>query len=200
MLTEEQVIGNHNCNYSAPLLSLIKMKKLETEEIIRITTEEFKAAEKMPLTIVLDGIRSLNNVGSIFRTSDAYRVEKLMLCGITATPPNAEIHKSALGAEFSVDWESFDDTTEAVRKLHGQGYEIWAVEQATDSVWLDDFNFDKEKRYAIVMGNEVNGVQQEVIDMCDGCIELPQYGTKHSLNVAVTTGIVIYNFASHLLK
>lgn len=176
------------------------MKKLETEEIVRITTEEFKAAEKMPLTIILDGIRSLNNVGSIFRTSDAYRVEKLMLCGITAAPPNAEIHKSALGAEFSVDWESFDNATAVVHKLHEQGYEVWAVEQATDSVWLDDFNFDKSKRYAIVMGNEVNGVQQEVIDLCDGCIELPQFGTKHSLNVAVTTGIVIYNFASHLLS
>jgi len=176
------------------------MKKLETEEIIRISTEEFKAAEKMHLTVVLDGIRSLNNVGSIFRTSDAYRVEKLMLCGITATPPNAEIHKSALGAEFSVEWEAFEDTCEAVRRLHEDGYEVWAVEQATDSVWLDDFSFSADKRYAIVMGNEVNGVQQKVIDLCDGCIELPQYGTKHSLNVAVTTGIVIYDFASHLIK
>jgi len=176
------------------------MKKLETEEIIRISKEEFKAADKMHLTVVLDGIRSLNNVGSIFRTSDAYRVEKLMLCGITATPPNTEIHKSALGAEFSVEWESFDDTCQAIEQLRAQGYEIWAVEQATDSVWLDDFTFDLNKRYAIVMGNEVNGVQQKVIDMCNGCIELPQYGTKHSLNVAVTTGIVIYNFASHLIK
>lgn len=176
------------------------MKKLETEEIIRITTEEFKAADKMRLTVVLDGIRSLNNVGSIFRTSDAYRVEKLMLCGITATPPNAEIHKSALGAEFSVEWEVFDDTCQAIEQLREQGYEIWSVEQATDSVWLDDFKFDSRKKYAIVMGNEVNGVQQKVIDMSDGCIELPQYGTKHSLNVAVTTGIVIYKFASHLIK
>ena len=174
------------------------MKKLETEEIIRISTAEFKAAAKMPLTIILDGIRSLNNVGSVFRTSDAYRVEKIMLCGITATPPNAEIHKSALGAEFSVEWEDFEDTADAVRQLKASGYEVWAVEQATDSVWLDDFRYDPTKRYAIVMGNEVNGVQQRVIDLCDGCIELPQYGTKHSLNVAVTTGIVIYEFAKHL--
>lgn len=171
------------------------MKKLITEEIIRISTEEFKASTKIPLVVVLDGIRSLNNVGSIFRTSDAYRVEKIMLCGITATPPNAEIHKSALGAEFSVEWEQFDDTLEALRILKKEGYTIMAVEQATDSTSLDDFVPEEGKRYAIIMGNEVNGVQQEAIDMSDLCLELPQYGTKHSLNVAVTAGIVIYNLA-----
>lgn len=175
------------------------MKKLVTEEIIRITTEEFKASKKIPLVVVLDGIRSLNNVGSIFRTSDAYRVEKIILCGITATPPNAEIHKSALGAEFSVDWQQFDDTLEALRVLKEEGYKILAVEQATDSISLDDFVPAEGERYAIIMGNEVNGVQQEAIDMSDGCIELPQYGTKHSLNVAVTAGIVIYNIARQMI-
>ena len=174
------------------------MQKLETEQIVRLSTAEFKEAEKMPLVVVLDGIRSLNNVGSIFRTSDAYRVEKIMLCGITATPPNAEIHKSALGAEFSVDWQQFDDTMEALELLKGEGYTILAVEQATDSTSLDDFRAEAGRKYAIIMGNEVNGVQQRVIDFSDGCLELPQYGTKHSLNVAVTAGIVIYNIARQM--
>lgn len=176
------------------------MKKLETEEIIRISTEEFKKASKTPLVVVLDHIRSLNNVGSIFRTCDAYRTERMVLCGITATPPNAEIHKSALGAEFSVDWVHYEDTLEAINDLKREGYTIIAIEQATDSTMLDDFVPAKDARYAIIMGNEVNGVQQEAIDMADLCIELPQYGTKHSLNVAVTAGIVIYNLTMKMIR
>lgn len=176
------------------------MKKLETEEIIRISTEEFKRASKTPLVVVLDHIRSLNNVGSIFRTCDAYRAERMVLCGITATPPNAEIHKSALGAEFSVDWVHYDDTLEAVSDLKRDGYTILAIEQATDSTMLDDFTPVNGAKYAIIMGNEVNGVQQEAIDMADRCIELPQYGTKHSLNVAVTAGIVIYNLTMKMIQ
>ncbi|MCQ2332101.1 MAG: RNA methyltransferase [Paludibacteraceae bacterium] len=176
------------------------MKKLETEEIIRISTEEFKKASKTPLVVVLDHIRSLNNVGSIFRTCDAYRTKRMVLCGITATPPNAEIHKSALGAEFSVDWVHYEDTLEAINDLKREGYTIIAIEQATDSTMLDDFVPAKDARYAIIMGNEVNGVQQEAIDMADLCIELPQYGTKHSLNVAVTAGIVIYNLTMKMIR
>ncbi|MCQ2329275.1 MAG: RNA methyltransferase [Paludibacteraceae bacterium] len=176
------------------------MKKLETEEIIRISTEEFKRASKTPLVVVLDHIRSLNNVGSIFRTCDAYRAERMVLCGITATPPNAEIHKSALGAEFSVDWVHYDDTLEAISDLKRDGYTILAIEQATDSTMLDDFTPENGAKYAIIMGNEVNGVQQEAIDMADRCIELPQYGTKHSLNVAVTAGIVIYNLTMKMIQ
>lgn len=176
------------------------MKKLETEEIIRISTEEFKKASKTPLVVVLDHIRSLNNVGSIFRTCDAYRAERMVLCGITATPPNAEIHKSALGAEFSVDWVHYEDTLEAINDLKREGYTIIAIEQATDSTMLDDFVPSKNAKYAIIMGNEVNGVLQEAIDMADLCIELPQYGTKHSLNVAVTAGIVIYNLTMKMIR
>lgn len=176
------------------------MKKLETEEIIRISTEEFKKASKTPLVVVLDHIRSLNNVGSIFRTCDAYRAERMVLCGITATPPNAEIHKSALGAEFSVDWVHYEDTLEAINDLKREGYTIIAIEQATDSTMLDDFVPAKNAKYAIIMGNEVNGVLQEAIDMADLCIELPQYGTKHSLNVAVTAGIVIYNLTMKMIR
>lgn len=176
------------------------MKKLETEEIIRISTEEFKKASKTPLVVVLDHIRSLNNVGSIFRTCDAYRAERMVLCGITATPPNAEIHKSALGAEFSVDWVHYDDTIEAISDLKREGYTVIAIEQATDSTMLDDFVPSKNAKYAIIMGNEVNGVLQEAIDMADLCIELPQYGTKHSLNVAVTAGIVIYNLTMKMIR
>ncbi len=188
-------------------------RKLETEEIIRISTEEFKQAKKIPLVMVLDNVRSMHNIGSVFRTSDAYLVEKVVLCGITAQPPHPEIHKSALGAEFSVDWEYYTDTNEAVAALKAQGYEVWAIEQAENSVMLQDFfkqsecspklgelskglrgmpNSQLSTKFAVVMGNEVKGVQQSVIDKCKGCIELPQFGTKHSLNVSVTAGIVIW--------
>ena len=170
-------------------------RKLNTEEIIRLTPEEFKETPKIPLIVILDNVRSLHNVGSVFRTSDAYCVKKVILCGITATPPNAEIHKSALGAEFSVDWGYFQETTEAVLSLTKKGYNVLAVEQAENSVNIDDFQPLNEEKYAIVLGNEVKGVQQAVIDLCDNCLELPQFGTKHSLNVSVTAGIVIWEFA-----
>ena len=178
------------------------IRKLDTEEIIRISTEEFKQAKKIPLVIVLDNVRSMHNIGSVFRTSDAYLVEKVVLCGITAQPPHAEIHKSALGAEFSVDWEYYADTNEAVEALKREGYEVWAIELAENSVMLDQFSTLNSKlstqKIAVVMGNEVKGVQQSVIDKCKGCIELPQFGTKHSLNVSVTAGIVIWELFKKL--
>lgn len=170
------------------------MRKLKVTEMNRLTPEEFKESRKLPLVVVLDHIRSLNNVGSVFRTSDAFRVESIYLCGITACPPNAEIHKTALGAEETVDWKYFNDTLEAVENLKKDGYTVYAIEQVEGSVMLDKLLLDKDKKYAIVMGNEVKGVQQSVVDKCDMCIEIPQYGTKHSLNVSVTTGIVIWEF------
>lgn len=172
------------------------MKKLTMLEMGRISTEEFKQAEKMPLVVVLDNIRSLNNIGSVFRTSDAFRVESIYLCGISATPPSMEIHKTALGAEDSVDWRYFEDTHEAVRELQSRGYRVMAIEQCQGSTMLNEFEpyGDDNQKYAVVMGNEVKGVQQSVVDMCDGCLEIPQFGTKHSLNVAVTTGLVIWEF------
>lgn len=170
------------------------MRKLKVTEMNRLTPEEFKESRKLPLVVVLDHIRSLNNVGSVFRTSDAFRVESIYLCGITACPPNAEIHKTALGAEETVDWKYFNDTLEAVENLKKDGYTVCAIEQVEGSVTLDKLQLDKDKKYAIVMGNEVKGVQQSVVDKCDMCIEIPQYGTKHSLNVSVTTGIVIWEF------
>ena len=170
-------------------------RKLNTEEIIRLTPEEFKETPKIPLVVILDNVRSLHNVGSVFRTSDAYCVEKVILCGITATPPNAEIHKSALGAEFSVDWAYYKETTEAVNELKQAGYTMLAIEKAHDSINMDTFKAEKGKKYAVILGNEVKGVQQSVIDLSDDCLELPQFGTKHSLNVSVTAGIVIWEFA-----
>lgn len=170
-------------------------RKLNTEEIIRLTPEEFKETPKIPLVVILDNVRSLHNVGSVFRTSDAYCVEKVILCGITATPPNAEIHKSALGAEFSVDWEYYKETAEAVNELKQAGYTVLAIEQAHDSINMDTFKAEKGNKYAVILGNEVKGVQQSVIDLSDDCLELPQFGTKHSLNVSVTAGIVIWEFA-----
>ena len=171
-------------------------RKLNTEEIIRLTPEEFKETPKIPLVVILDNVRSLHNVGSVFRTSDAYCVKKVILCGITATPPNTEIHKSALGAEFSVDWAYYKETTEAVNELKQAGYTILAIEQAHDSINMDTFKAEKGNKYAVILGNEVKGVQQSVIDLSDGCLELPQFGTKHSLNVSVTAGIVIWEFAT----
>ena len=192
-------------------------RKLDTEEIIRISTDEFKQVKKIPLVVVLDNVRSMHNIGSVFRTSDAYVVEKVVLCGITAQPPHPDIHKSALGAEFSVDWEYYADTNDAVAALKAQGYEVWAIELAENSVMLQDFfnrhtdspsifnevvkdetDSQLSTKYAVVLGNEVKGVQQSVIDQCEGCIELPQFGTKHSLNVSVTAGIVIWEFFKSL--
>jgi tRNA G18 (ribose-2'-O)-methylase SpoU len=174
-------------------------KKLKIEELNRMTQEEFHRADKLPLVVVLDNVRSLNNIGSVFRTSDAFRVECIYLCGITATPPSPEIHKTALGAEDSVEWKYVENTVDAVDKLRADGYTVYSIEQAQGSTMLENVRLEPgSKRYAIVMGNEVKGVQQEVIDHSDGCIEIPQYGTKHSLNVSVTTGIVIWELFKQL--
>ncbi|MGM9703921.1 MAG: RNA methyltransferase [Prevotella sp.] len=170
------------------------MRKLRTVEMERLTVEEFKEARKTPLVVVLDDVRSMYNVGSVFRTGDAFRIEALYLCGISATPPATEIHKTALGAEDSVEWHHFDNALEAVEKLRGEGYEVWSVEQCENSTKLNEFTPVKGKRYAVVLGNEVKGVHQEVIDASDGCLEIPQLGTKHSMNVSVTAGIVMYKF------
>jgi len=174
-------------------------RKLKITEMNRISVEQFHDAEKLPLVVVLDGVRSLYNVGSVFRTADAFRLAGIVLCGITATPPNAEIHKTALGAEDSVAWKHFDDTMEAVRWLRDEGYTLLAIEQCEGSTMLNDFHPDPSLRYAVIFGNEVKGVQQSVVDACDGCIEIPQFGTKHSMNVSVTAGIVIWNFAQQRL-
>ncbi len=174
------------------------MRKLKITELNRISPDEFKDTHKIPLVVVLDNVRSLNNVGSVFRTSDAFLIEAIYLCGITATPPNPEIHKTALGAEHSVAWKYFEDTVNAVETLKGNDYTVFAIEQVENSIMLDNLQLDSLQKYAIVMGNEVKGVQQTVVDACNGCIEIPQYGTKHSLNVSVTTGIVIWNFFKQL--
>jgi tRNA G18 (ribose-2'-O)-methylase SpoU len=170
------------------------MKKLKITEMNRLTIEEFKEQTKTPLVVVLDNVRSLHNVGSVFRTSDAFLVEAVYLCGITSTPPHAEIHKTALGAENTVTWKHFEDTHMAMAELKAQGYIVFAIEQAEGSTKLPDLKLDASKKYAVVLGNEVKGVQQSVVDACDGCIEIPQFGTKHSLNVSVTGGIIIWEF------
>lgn len=175
------------------------MRKLKITELNRVSKEEFKNIDKLPLVVVLDEVRSLYNVGSVFRSSDAFAVSAVYLCGITAVPPNAEIHKTALGAEDSVDWKYFKRTQDAVNELKADGYEVLAIEQVEHSTMLQHMILDPQKKYAIILGNEVKGVQQEVVDMCDGCIEIPQFGTKHSLNVSVTAGILIWEFA-RLLK
>lgn len=171
------------------------MRKLRTIEMQRLTVEEFKASEKLPLIVVLDDVRSLYNVGSIFRTCDAFRVEAVYLCGITACPPHPEIHKTALGGEDSVDWRYFQTALEAVEALHQEGCFVYAVEQVVGSTKLQDMKVTPGRRYAVVFGNEVKGVHQEVVDRCDGCLEISQYGTKHSMNVAVTAGIVIWEMS-----
>lgn len=171
------------------------MRKLRTIEMKRLSVEEFRDSEKMPLTVVLDDVRSLYNVGSVFRSCDAFRVKAVYLCGITATPPNNEIHKTALGAEDSVEWRYFHDAEEAVAELHDNGVTVYSVEQVEGSTKLQDIRMDSSSQYAIILGNEVKGVHQSVVDASDGCIEIPQHGTKHSLNVSVTAGIVIWEFA-----
>lgn len=176
----------------------MKRRKLKLEELNRITIDEFKETEKIPLVVVLDNVRSQNNIGSVFRTSDAFLVEEIILCGITATPPNTEIHKTALGAEDSVNWRYFEDTLTALNRLKAEGYIIYSIEQTENSKSLESLQIDKNKKYAIILGHEVHGVMQEVINSSDGCIEIPQYGTKHSLNVSVTAGIVIWDFFKQL--
>lgn len=174
------------------------MKKLKITELNRISTEEFKNTKKTPLIVVLDNIRSLNNIGSVFRTSDAFLIEAIYLCGITATPPNPEIHKTALGAEDSVNWKYFSDTLDAIADLKKKNYHVFSIEQVENSTMLDQVELDRSQKYAVVLGNEVKGVQQEVVDICDGCIEIPQYGTKHSLNISISAGIVIWDFFKQL--
>jgi len=169
------------------------MRKLKNSELGRIEVEEFKKASKIPLIIILDNIRSLNNIGSVFRTSDAFLIEKIFLCGITAKPPHKEIHKTALGATESVAWEYAEDTLALVEKLQEEKIHIASIEQAENSIMLQDFNPIKNQKYAIIFGNEVKGVQQKVVSASDYCIEIPQYGTKHSLNISVSCGVVVWD-------
>lgn len=177
---------------TAPANIHTPMRKLTVEDLNRIDVDAFRKAQKLPLVMVLDNVRSLHNVGSVLRTADAFRIEAVYMCGITATPPSAEIHKTALGAEDSVEWHYFADTLEVVRHLQKQGYVVLAVEQVEGSLKLDAFRFDPSRRYALVMGNEVKGVRQDVVDQADQALEIPQYGTKHSMNVSVTAGIVMW--------
>lgn len=170
------------------------MRKLRNEELDRLSVESFKAAGKIPLVVVLDNVRSMNNIGSVFRTADAFRVEKLILCGITATPPHRDIHRTALGATDSVEWEYAEDTLSAIGDLRKRDYTIIGIEQTEGSRQLQTIDLLPGKKYAVILGHEVRGVQQAVIDGCDFCIEIPQFGTKHSLNISVCAGIVIWEF------
>lgn len=172
-----------------------EMKKLSMEELHRLSVEDYKKSEKAPLVVVLDNVRSQNNVGSVFRTGDAFRIQKLCLCGITAVPPHRDIHKTALGSEDSVDWQHYDETTDCVKELKEQGYKVFAVEQVDDSIKLGDENWtvnDGAMGIVLVFGNEIEGVQQEVISLCDSSLEIPQFGTKHSLNISCAAAIVIW--------
>lgn len=169
------------------------MRKLANSELERKSVEDFKKAEKTPLIIILDDIRSLHNVGSVFRTADAFLVEKIYLCGITATPPHKEIHKTALGATETVAWEYSKDVTEVIKKLKAENVKVWAIEQVENSLYLQDFNPGNGEKHAVVFGNEVKGVSQEAVKLCDGAIEIPQLGTKHSLNISVSAGIVVWD-------
>ena len=175
-------------------------RKLSNDELGRITPDEYKNARKNHITVVLDNIRSSYNVGAVFRSSDAFFVEKIYLCGICAVPPSAEIHKSALGAEFSVDSKYLSETSEAIAKLKREGFEIISIEQAENSVSLDRIELSKEKKYALIFGNEVKGVQQEIVSASDQVWEIPQYGTKHSLNISVSTGVVLWECHKQLEK
>ena len=175
------------------------MRKIRTIEMQRLSIEEFKEADKLPLIVVLDDVRSMYNVGSVFRTCDAFRVEAVYLCGISCTPPATEIHKTALGAEDSVNWKYFKTALEAVDELKNEGYQVLSVEQVEHSTKLQTFIPQEGQRYAVILGNEVKGVHQEVVDASDGCLEIPQLGTKHSMNVSVTAGIIIYKFAEILM-
>jgi tRNA G18 (ribose-2'-O)-methylase SpoU len=174
------------------------MRKLENSELDRKSIEDFKKSDKTPLIIVLDDIRSLHNIGSVFRTSDAFLVEKIILCGITATPPNKEIHKTALGATETVAWEHHENVLEVIENLKKENIITMAIEQVESSVFLQDFKVKQNQKYALVFGNEVYGVAQEAVAICDGCIEIPQLGTKHSLNIAVSAGIVVWDLFQKL--
>ncbi|MCE7994641.1 MAG: RNA methyltransferase [Roseivirga sp.] len=174
------------------------MRKTRNEELDRLSIEEFKESEKTPLVLVLDNLRSMHNVGSAFRTADAFAIEKIYLCGITAQPPHREIHKTALGATDSVSWSHEKDTTTLCQQLQQEGYEVLAVEQAHQSLSLESFRPDSDKKYALVFGNEVFGVSDEVVAVVDQCLEIPQFGTKHSLNVSVSMGVVLWDLVSKL--
>ena len=169
------------------------MRKLANAELERKNIEEFKEAQKTPIIVILDDIRSLHNIGSVFRTSDAFLIEKIYLCGITATPPNKEIHKTALGATETVAWEYQKDVLSVIEKLKNENVEVFAIEQVENAVFLQNFEIDKTKKYALVFGNEVYGVNQKAIEICNGTIEIPQLGTKHSLNISVSAGIVVWD-------
>jgi tRNA G18 (ribose-2'-O)-methylase SpoU len=169
------------------------MRKLENSELERKSIEDFKQAKKTPLILILDDIRSLHNIGSVFRTADAFLIEKIYLCGITATPPNKEIHKTALGATETVVWEHYENVISIIEKLKADDVMTLAIEQVESAVFLQNFEIQKGKKYALVFGNEVHGVSQEAVALCDGCIEIPQLGTKHSLNIAVSAGIVVWD-------
>lgn len=173
-------------------------RKLKTQELGRIDVATFKGSAKIPLVVVLDNIRSLNNIGSVFRTADAFLVESIHLCGITAQPPHREIQKTALGATESVDWKHFATTAESVEELKSDGYKILAIEQAEQTMMLDDFVAASNGKYAVVFGNEVSGVDQAIIDIADTCLEIPQHGTKHSLNISVCAGIVLWQMFNEL--
>jgi len=174
------------------------MRKLKNCELDRLSVDEYKEVAKTPITVVLDNIRSCNNIGSVFRTSDALLIEKVVLCGITATPPNKDIHKTALDAEKSVPWEYFEETEAAILQLKEKGYRVFAVEQVENSIMLPDFTPEKNQKLALVFGNEVKGVQQSVVNICDGAIEIPQYGTKHSFNISVSAGIVLWDLTNKI--
>ena len=174
------------------------MEKLKLDQLNRVSVEEFKTQEKLPVVVVLDNVRSMHNIGSIFRTSDGFSIESIALCGITAQPPHREIEKTALGATQSVDWNYFETTLDAVRSLRKDGYEILAVEQASNSTMLNTFSPALDKKYALILGNEVNGVDEEVMKEIDKCIEIPQFGTKHSFNITIAAGIVLWDFFAKL--
>lgn len=169
------------------------MRKLENSELDRKSIEDFKQSEKTPIILVLDDIRSLHNIGSVFRTADAFLIEKIYLCGITATPPNKEINKTALGATDTVTWEHNENVLEVIENLKKEEVTVLAIEQVESAVFLQDFKVEKDKKYALVFGNEVYGVSQEAVAICNGCIEIPQLGTKHSLNISVSAGIVVWD-------
>jgi tRNA G18 (ribose-2'-O)-methylase SpoU len=169
------------------------MRKLENNELDRKSIEDFKTSEKTPIILILDDVRSLHNIGSVFRTSDAFLIEKIYLCGITATPPNKEIHKTALGATETVNWEHQENVLSVIEKLKKENVVTLAIEQVESAVFLQDFTVNANKKYALVFGNEVHGVSQEAVALCDGCIEIPQLGTKHSLNISVSAGIVVWD-------
>ena len=176
------------------VILILRMRKLKNNELNRLNLKEFKDSQKTPLVIVLDNVRSAHNVGSIFRTSDAFLVEKICLCGITPTPPHKEIRKTALGASESVNWQHYHNNMECIKELKELGYQIISIEQAENAVMFNDFVCQKDIKYALVFGNEVKGVDQEIVSTCDTVIEIPQYGTKHSLNISVSSGVIIWDF------